>query len=232
MKKKLAPLDTTSLADRAEKELIDYLLENKFQVGDALPTELELTEMLGVSRTVIREALLRLRMMGLIESRKKKGMMVTHPDFLNVFERTIFPTLMEKEKLKDIFELRITLEIGMADLIFLRIKAEDITELEKIVASEPQNTDNLLFDIKQEILFHGKLYDITGNDTLKRFQHILLPVFKYVHENGFLSKPIIPKRGVSHRDLVGIIKTGNPDDFRVAMRAHLDTHFQRIFYRK
>ena len=229
MKKKLVPIDTTSLADRVEKELIDYLLENKFKVGDSLPTELELTEMLGVSRTVIREALLRLRMMGLIESRKKKGMVVTHPDVLSLFERTVFPTLMEKEKLKDIFELRMALEIGMADLIFLRVKKEDIEALEKIVETEPENTGALLFDIKQEISFHGKLYEITGNDTLKRFQHILLPVFKYVHESGILNKSIIPKKGVSHRALVEIIKNGNPDAFRVAMREHLDTHFQRIF---
>jgi GntR family transcriptional regulator, transcriptional repressor for pyruvate dehydrogenase complex len=121
------------------------------------------------------------------------------------------------------------LEIGMADLIFLRIKPEDITELEKIVASEPKDTTNFLFDIKQEISFHGKLYEITGNDTLKRFQYILLPVFKYVHESGILNKHIISKRGVSHRDLVEIIKNGNADTFRIAMRAHLDTHFQRIF---
>lgn len=229
MEKKLLPIDNASLADRVEKQLIDYLLENKFKVGDSLPTELELTEMLGVSRTVIREALLRLRMMGLIESRKKKGMVVTHPDMLSMFERTIFPTLMEKEKLKDIFELRMALEIGMADLIFLRIKPEDIVILEKIVESEPEDTSALLFDIKQEISFHGKLYEITGNDTLKRFQHILLPVFKYVHESGILNKSIISKKGVSHKDLVGIIKNGNPDAFRVAMRQHLDTHFQRIF---
>lgn len=229
MKKKLIPIDNTSLADRVEKELIDYLLQNKLSIGDALPTELELTEMLGVSRTVVREALLRLRMMGLIESRKKKGMVISHPDFLSVFERTIFPTLMEKEKLKDIFELRMSLEIGMADLIFLRLKKEDVEELERIVSDEPQDTSTMLFDIKQEISFHGKLYEITGNDTLKRFQHILLPVFKYVHESGILNKAIQSKRSVSHKDLVEIIKNGNPDSFRGAMREHLDSHFQRIF---
>jgi len=229
MKKNLVPIDNASLADKAEKELIDYLLQNKLNIGDALPTELELADMLGVSRTVVREAILRLRMMGLIESKKKKGMVISHPDFLSIFERTIFPTLMEKEKLKDIFELRMSLEIGMADLIFLRIKPADIEELEKIVSNEPQDTSNLLFDIKQEISFHGKLYEITGNDTLKRFQHILLPVFKYVHDSGILEKPIHPKRSVSHKDLVDIIKNGNPNSFRIAMREHLDSHFQRIF---
>ena len=117
----------------------------------------------------------------------------------------------------------------MADLIFLRVKKEDIEALEKIVETEPEETGALLFDIKQEISFHGKLYEITGNETLKRFQHILLPVFKYVHESGILNKSITSKKGVSHRDLVDIIKNGNPDAFRVAMRGHLDTHFQRIF---
>lgn len=228
MRKKLVPIETASLVDRVEKELIDYLLENKLKAGDALPTELELTEKLGVSRTVVREALLRLRMMGLVESRKKKGMVVTHPDFLNVFERTIFPTLMEKEKLKDIFELRMTLEIGMADLLFLRIQPEDLAELDQIVSEESPAVDSYFFDIKQEIRFHGKLYDITNNETLKRFQHLLIPVFNYVHDSGLLSKPIKSNKVPTHADLVYILRHGDPDAFRVAMRAHLDTHFQRI----
>jgi DNA-binding FadR family transcriptional regulator len=229
MQRKLEPIDTPTLADRVEKELIQYLIENNLQVGDILPTELELSRQLGVSRTIIREAVLRLRMLGLVESKKKKGIVVTHPDGLALFERTIFPSLIDKEKLKDIFILRMILEIGMADLITNRITEEDIKDLELIVSSEPSDTSTHIFDIQQEIKFHGKLYEISGNDTLKRFQLILLPVFKYVHESGILDKPITQKRVVSHKDLVEILKQGDSSAFREAMRMHLDTHFQRIF---
>ena len=64
-------LDTSSLVDRAEESLVRLLQERKLKVGDTIPKEIELSNLLGVSRTVIREALLRLRLMGLIESKKK-----------------------------------------------------------------------------------------------------------------------------------------------------------------
>lgn len=64
-------LDTSSLVDRAEESLVRLLQERKLKVGDTIPKEIELSNLLGVSRTVIREALLRLRLMGLIKSKKK-----------------------------------------------------------------------------------------------------------------------------------------------------------------
>ena len=73
-------IDNQTLVDRVEANLVDLLNQRKLKVGDSIPKELELTELLGVSRTVVREALLRLRMMGLIESKKKKGAVITSPD--------------------------------------------------------------------------------------------------------------------------------------------------------
>ena len=66
-------VDTSSLVDKVEASLVELLLERKLRVGDVIPKEIELSEALGVSRTVIREALTRLRLMGLIESKKEKG---------------------------------------------------------------------------------------------------------------------------------------------------------------
>ncbi len=63
----LNTIDTSSLVDRAEKEIINLFVNQGLKVGDALPKEIELAETLGVSRTVVREAMLRLRMVGLIE---------------------------------------------------------------------------------------------------------------------------------------------------------------------
>ncbi len=225
----LEPVDTSSLPDKVEIKLIRYFLDNQMKPGDPVPKELDLAEYLGVSRTVIREALLRLRLTGLIESKKKRGAILANPDLLSLLQRTLYPTMMDEHTLRDIFEMRLVMEIGMADLIFYRIKPKDIEELEDIVKNEPQKSQSYLFNIDQEVRFHGKLYEITGNDTLKRFQQMLLPVFQYVHESGILTKEIKVKRYVSHQQLVNIIKTGTPEDFREAMRNHLENHFQRLF---
>ena len=167
-KKSLQTIDTSSLVDKVERKLVEILQKKKLKVGDSIPTEVELSETLGVSRTVVREALLRLRMMGLIESKKKKGAVITSPDLFGIMSKSMNPHILDQETLKGIFEIRLALEIGMADFLFHRVTKEDIEELKEIVKKEPKITDQHLFNIEHEIAFHGKLYEITGNETLKK----------------------------------------------------------------
>jgi DNA-binding FadR family transcriptional regulator len=57
--KNFRQLDTSSLVDKVESNLVELLQNRKLKVGDAIPKEIELAATLGVSRTVIREALSR-----------------------------------------------------------------------------------------------------------------------------------------------------------------------------
>lgn len=222
-------IENVSLVDRVESNLVLLLQQQKLKVGDSIPTELELTEMLGVSRTVIREALMRLRLMGLIESKKKKGSVITSPDLFGNMSKSMNPHILSPETLREVFEIRLVLEIGMADLLFNRVTKEDLKLLYKIVNDEPHATQQHLFVVEHEIAFHGKLYEITGNETLKKFQKMLLPVFDYVHNSGLLKKQLLPKMFISHKELVGILESGTPEQFRNGMRSHLENHFARLF---
>jgi GntR family transcriptional repressor for pyruvate dehydrogenase complex len=222
-------LDTSSLVDKVEASLVQLLRDKKLKVGDVIPTELDLSKTLGVSRTVTREAILRLRMMGLIETKKKKGSVITSPDIFGIMSKTMNPHVLDQETLKGIFEIRLALEIGMADFLFQRVTPEDIKELREIVENEPDTAQNYLFQIEHEIVFHGKLYEITGNETLKTFQKMLLPVFDYVHNSGLLKKQGTILKFVSHKGLVDILENGSPELFRNAMRNHLENHFVRLF---
>jgi len=229
IKTEMKTIDTSSLVDKVENRLVELLLERKLSVGDVIPKEIELAEALGVSRTVIREALTRLKMMGLIESKKKKGSVITSPDLFGMMSKSMNPYILDQETLKEIFEIRLVLEIGMADLLFYRITAEDIQELKKIVANEPPATQYHLFNIDHEVAFHGKLYEITNNKTLKKFQKMLLPVFDFVHHSGLLKKQALLKTFVSHNELIEILENGDPEKFRIGMRNHLENHFARLF---
>jgi GntR family transcriptional regulator, transcriptional repressor for pyruvate dehydrogenase complex len=225
----LQSLDTSSLVEKVEKNLIELFINKKFRAGDSIPKELELTKALGVSRTVIREALLRLKMRGLIETRKKRGAVITSPDMVSILEKSMNPQILDDETLKEMFEMRLALEIGMADFIIERVTPQDIAELKQIVINEPDETSNEIFMIEQEIRFHGKLYDITGNENLRKFQKMLLPVFDYVHKSGLLKKNIQHKKYVSHKGLVELIETGSAELLRNGIRNHLENHFSRLF---
>lgn len=80
------------------------------------------------------------------------------------------------------------LEIEMADFIMERVARADFKELKEIVANEPAVSENFKFQIKHEIQFYDKLYEITGNNTIKKFQKMLLSVFDYVHNSWLLKK--------------------------------------------
>lgn len=218
----LERISSDRMADVVEARLREFFKKKSFKPGDPLPKEVELAEALGVSRNVLREALSRLRMLGMIETKKKRGMILSMPDVLGGFERVLDPLIMNDPTLQNLFELRLVLEMGLADILYIKINAKSIKELEAIAKNEIKEKQT--FRIQNEIAFHGKLYEMAGNETLKRFQVMLLPVFEYVVR---LEKEFISGK-VSHRDLVNILKHGSKDDFREGMYAHLKPHFDRL----
>lgn len=218
----IKPLSSKSMAERVEVSLREYFARESFKPGDPLPTELELAAALGVSRNVVREALSRFKMLGIIETKKKTGMVISNPDIVGTFEKVMNPAIMDEATLQDLFELRLVLETGIADLLYIRKTEKDLDELEEIAASEVKGNN---FRINNEIAFHGKLYEMTGNDTLKKFQTMLLPIFGYVIK--LENKKYISGK-VTHQGLVKILRNGTPEEFKKGMLAHLQPHFDRI----
>jgi len=189
---------------------------------------MELAQAMGVSRTVIRESLNRLKTMGLVESIKHKGTLIKSPDLAGILQKSMIPTILNTKSLKDAFEMRLILEVGMADLVVKRATDKDIEDLQEIVKNEVSPSSDVLFDVNYEIAFHGKLYEITGNETLIEFQKMLIPIFNYVYSSGLIDKPITKIKYVSHRGLVDILRERDSGMFRKAMRRHLENHFKRI----
>lgn len=221
----LKPLESLSMTDRVENKLREFFEENAFKPGDALPNELEIAERLQVSRSVVREALSRLRMLGMIEARPRRGMVMSRPDVLGGIERVLNPYILGKDTLKDIFELRLILEMGLAELLFARKTTKAISELEAIVQKQVQLKT---LSKEDEIEFHGKLYEMSGNETLKRFQILLFPVFDHVYEYSKKDTETKIQDPVTHKDLVNVLKKGTPEKFRAAMHKHLSPYYQSI----
>ena len=102
-----------TLVDQVEEKLLDYFKVMELKLGDPVPNEQELANALGVGRNVLREALSRLRMLGLIETRTHRGMILTEPSLLEGMKRIVEPNMLSDETLINILGFRITLETGM-----------------------------------------------------------------------------------------------------------------------
>jgi len=212
-----------TLTEQAEQQILQYVTENGYKIGDTFPKENEFAEILGVSRVVIREALSRLRMMGFIETKRKRGTVLKSPDMFYGVKTIVNSGKLDLDSLKDLYEVRIMLEIGMADFIFMRKSQEYLDQLEKIVAQEDATDVNDLETLARlDIQFHTTLYKMSGNKSLGTFQNLLNTLFTtYSRSKNWRNRQII-----SHAALVGILQKGTTDAFRTAMRLHLNTRFE------
>jgi len=134
--------------------------------------------------------------------------------------------------LSNLFELRLMLEVGMADFVFTRKTSKQLKELEEIVrSSEEKRCDSFNFYLETEKQFHGKLYEMAGNEILRKFQDVFMPIFQYVHDlNRYQTAYILPEgsKQISHRDLLEELKHGTPASFRELMREHLNAHYTKV----
>lgn len=225
-----------SLTEQTQKAILDYVSKNKSSI---LPKEQEFAELLGVSRVVVREALSHLRALGIIETRKRKGTTIVQPQVFGGLKEIIESGLLDKETLRELYQLRLIIEIGMADFVFLNKTSESMAKLESIVAREVgvenswihSEDDHKAFEFANElrdidIEFHSTLYEMTGNKSLVNFQYLLRHLFslyKPRQKKDFHSHTI-----VTHVGLYNILCNSTVDAFRMAMRLHLKTQFEQL----
>ena len=160
------PLATTHrLSVQVAEQLAAVIGKGKLKSGDKLPTEAQLVAQFGVSRTVVREALSRLKSLGLIESQQGSGIYVSQQ---NSFQPLNFDMkhAASREAVIQIVEVRRALEAECAALAATKRTASDIkaiqnalTRLDKAVARGEDG-------VAEDVQFHRAIATAAGNPFL------------------------------------------------------------------
>ena len=219
---------TNTLVDKVETSILEYIKSKRLVPGDTLPNEMLLSAELGISRNVLREALSRLKMLGIVQSRTKTGIVIQEPSMLSSFEKVIEPYLLSEKAIIDMMGMRVVLEIGLADFLFLNLTDDHIAKLEGIVRK--QEAIKYQLTVEQETEFHACIYEISGNNFIIQFQKIIHPVFQFAKTNyeSYLA-PVnerLLKEGkiVTHQDLFRCIKNRDMESYRNAIKIHLSPY--------
>lgn len=218
-----------SLVDQVEEKLKEYIMNLNLKTGDLLPNESEIAKSLDISRSVLREVLSRFKMMGLISSRPRRGMVLTEPIIFDGLKHVMDPRLMNEESIFNMLGFRIALEIGICTDIFRNMTNQDLDELAEIVDMGIALGNNVYANISEHA-FHTKLYEITGNRVISQFHNLVIPLVEYVIENYGdymrLANSELEKEGkiVTHEDLFLLMKNGDEKGFSYAMEQHFLTY--------
>lgn len=210
------------LSDRVQAQLQNLILGQKLKPGDRLPPERELAEALGVSRTVVREAIRSLTAMGLLEVRSGSGMFVrtlpskTVTDSINLFFKT--HELNEEH----IYEVRRSLEVDIAGFAAQRATPEDVDALMKSVEAISQTHLTPEQFAEEDVGFHSLLARATQNDLYQLLLDSIAGIMREVRLVGF-ALPDTQKQAIHfHQMIAERVEAGDVNGAREAMAKHLD----------
>ncbi len=222
----ITPIIQESLVDQVENKLYDFIREKHLVPGDNLPKEAELAEALQISRPIVREALSRLRMIGLVSSRKRRGMIISKPNIFKTIGKVVNSDFLEEREQQDFFNLRITIELGLADLLVKNITSDDIKKLDQVVGHEELKPADFRYYLACDCEFHSRIYEATHCKSLASFQSILIKFFNDYETRVKTANPNFENRFLdpgqtTHRTVLEAIKTMDPEKIQRTMRKHL-----------
>ena len=109
----------------------NYIEENNLKAGDRLPSQAELLEMMGVSRTALREAIKTLEAKNVLEVKNGKGVYVKDDFQEALYNQVNF--VKEQQSIVQMLEIRLVLEKEMLKLIVQNSTQEELDDLGEVV---------------------------------------------------------------------------------------------------
>lgn len=156
-------MQSKTQGEKALDGLIQLIRKNNYQPGDKLPTEIELSEILGVSKNMVREALRVLVSRNIVVIRQGAGTFISEKRGV-VDDPFGFSLVKDKRKLtKDILQIRSVLEPPIAALAAQNGTDEDFEELKKILCDLEQAMLNKEAYFEIDAKFHQKIAECTHN---------------------------------------------------------------------
>lgn len=223
--------ETGRAADFVVQRLAQKIQTGELADGQPLPPERNLMEEFGVSRTVVREAIVALSNKGLIETRPRFRPVVRKPGFDAAFTAlgSIASHLLnDPDGVRSLFDTRILLECALVREAAKHATREDIAALKDALAANEAAIDDSEVFYETDIRFHAVLYGVSRNPILPSIQRAY---------TGWLAPhwskmPRLPDRNrlnfESHRDIYDAILLRDPDAAEDALRQHLNNAWEQV----
>jgi len=213
------------------KQIFNLIEKGKFKRGDQLPNERDLSETFKVSRATVREAILSLETMKLVDRRQGNGTYVIASSEEALVQPLAASLFHEKDDLIDIFSLRKIIEPEVAQLASENASPEEVNELEKILKEQEKEVASGENPIQTDTNFHHLLARMAKNRVLERLMLALFDLLSKTREAYLQSEERKQKSIRGHHDILAAIKNANGKAARKAMRIHLE-EVESVLFKK
>jgi len=218
------------LSDRVADALAAEIRAGRMAAGDKLPTEVALAEQFSVSRTVVREAVSRLKSLGMVDSRQGSGVYVREAGIppLNFDGRYA----VSKEAVIQMVEVRRALEAEVAALAAQRRTQADVRRIRQAIAALDKAVKAGGDGVLEDVAFHRSIAEAARNpfllDTLQYLGRFLQGATRVTRANEARRADFAREVREEHDRIVQAIEAGDAAAARLAACEHMNNAIRRI----
>ncbi len=219
--------DNLSLHERICNSIKEYIVEQKLKPGDRLPSENELTGMLGVSRTSLREAITSLQALGIVEIQMGRGAFVREFNMQTITNNLAYGLQFKQSDLLELAEIRRLLEVYAIKNIALSITEEHLWQLRHTVDAMADKAATSSDFIEEDIRFHRLISEASGKHVLGYLLDSFWQLqFKARHiEDDMI---VLQNRCLEHKNIYTALERHDRRGAIYFMQVHFDNLIQRL----
>ena len=227
----LSPLRITPLKEQVVHELMRLIKEGACVPGDRIPTERELSDRLGVSRSTVREAVQFLQALGVLEIRHGSGTYVAASasraqDLRREWRRW---TRNHAGRVRELLEVRRGIESFAAELAAGRVAAgvADTAPIESmadaLAAMDAESAKDVPDLVRADMVFHRSMCEASGNAALVEFVELLSKELIRERAASFALEGRLERSRAEHGEIYEAVAGGDSERARLAVLAHLQS---------
>lgn len=227
---KFDPVDPSlrnSVADTVQ-HLVQSILSNSIEPGEKLPSERQLVEMLGVTRSTLRESLKTLALIGVVQIRQGDGTYVSTETSSMLSEVVSWGMLLNTTEARQLIEARFYLETSLAELAAIRSTKDERSRLGELLKKMEDADCNAQEFAEYDSEFHLEISRSAKNpvlsSTLQNTKSLLQAWVERVVENSTGRSWVIEQ----HNEILKAIESQDATAARQAMGIHLQTVTKRL----
>ncbi len=201
---------------------IERLILKKLQPGDKLPSERELAETLGVSRSSIRDAIRSLELMGLVEPRQGAGTVVLEISASSLVNPLANAIKHKGELISELLDFRKMLEPPLAARAATHASEEEVAEMEEILERQQHKLQRGESAIAEDSEFHYSIALASRNSVVFKVLDTLMDLLRDTRERSLQIEGRPQKSLAGHRRILAAIKRHDAEAAKAAMRRHIE----------
>ena len=201
---------------------IERLILKKLQPGDKLPSERELAETLGVSRSSIRDAIRSLELMGMVEPRQGAGTIVREISSESLVNPLANAIKRKEDLIGELLDFRKMLEPQLAARAAARLSPDEITDMAEILDRQDKKLRAGESTIAEDSEFHYAIALASGNSVVLKVLDTLMDLLRDSRERSLQVEGRPQKSLAGHRRILAALNRRDGDAAKIAMRRHIE----------